>query len=96
MSDVDETNNELCSRKREFLLALEAALIELTNLRRDLLDAERKAEAVKSEVGRAECRLLVARTRYQQAEMAFTSYREDRAKARAEAEKTFDTKEAGR
>jgi len=80
MSGVDEKNNELCMAKRELLGQLESTVIEHTNLIRDLREAEEKVRSLKSEVERAQCRRTVARTRYEQAEMEFTSYREKRAK----------------
>jgi len=86
MSDVDHKNNELVQKKRDLLRALETATIEHVNLIRDLKDAEEQVRGLKAEVERAECRRDVARTAYEQAEMAYTSYKEGRAREEAKKE----------
>ena len=88
MSDVDQKNNELVFAKQDAMNALETAVIEHTNLIRDLHDAQEKVCALKRDVERAECRRSVARTRYEQADMAYTSYREERAVEQVKKTKT--------
>ncbi len=78
---MDEKNNELLSKKRKLLDAFEAAVIDETNLIRDLEVAEKKAAELKGEVERAGCRSSCARTLYEQASMEYTSYKEDRARS---------------